>query len=107
MQQVAIDMQRHELQLSTEHEVGRLAWGTGNAAEHANQAKPTLSPTLSLQVKKTCGTPNLLPSLTAGETQPLPQHVSIKWAMSPEAGILHFLSTIQKSKDFFTNIVFK
>ncbi|XP_017955034.1 division abnormally delayed protein [Drosophila navojoa] len=63
-------------------------------------------PELEKKVKKTCGTPNLLPSLTAAETQPLQQHVSIKWAMSPEASILHFLSTIQKSKDFFTNIVY-
>ncbi|XP_030572744.1 division abnormally delayed protein [Drosophila novamexicana] len=63
-------------------------------------------PELEKKVRKTCGTPNLLPSLTAAEAQPVQQHASIKWATPPDAGIVHFLSTIEKSKEFFTNIVY-
>ncbi|XP_004525364.1 division abnormally delayed protein [Ceratitis capitata] len=62
-------------------------------------------PNLEMKVKKTCGTPKLLPSLTAdSEPRPLAAH-NIKWATPPDAEILHFQSTIEKSKEFFTNIV--
>ncbi|EDV96221.1 GH15331 [Drosophila grimshawi] len=63
-------------------------------------------PELEKKVSKTCGTPNLLPSLTAPEAHPMHQHGTIKWATPPDAGIVHFLSTIEKSKEFFTNIVY-
>ncbi|KAH8415458.1 hypothetical protein KR222_000197, partial [Zaprionus bogoriensis] len=62
-------------------------------------------PDLEQKVKKTCGTANLLPSLTALEAHPVAQHSSIKWATPPDAVMLHFLSTIEKSKEFFANIV--
>uniref|UniRef100_A0A0A1XKY6 Division abnormally delayed protein n=1 Tax=Zeugodacus cucurbitae TaxID=28588 RepID=A0A0A1XKY6_ZEUCU len=62
-------------------------------------------PDLEMKVKKTCGTPKLLPSLTKdAETRPQPPH-NIKWATPPDAEILHFQSTIDKSKEFYSNIV--
>ncbi|XP_017488952.1 PREDICTED: LOW QUALITY PROTEIN: division abnormally delayed protein-like, partial [Rhagoletis zephyria] len=62
-------------------------------------------PNLEMKVKKTCGTPKLLPSLTAdNDLRPLQPH-NIKWATPPDAEILHFQSTIDKSKEFYSNIV--
>uniref|UniRef100_A0A1A9UP57 Uncharacterized protein n=1 Tax=Glossina austeni TaxID=7395 RepID=A0A1A9UP57_GLOAU len=62
-------------------------------------------PDLENKVKKTCGTPKLLPSLTMNsEGKPLTQH-SVKWASPADSEILRFLSTIDKSKEFYSNIV--
>ncbi|XP_054732311.1 division abnormally delayed protein [Anastrepha obliqua] len=62
-------------------------------------------PDLEMKVKKTCGTPKLLPSLTAdNELRSLQPH-NIKWATPPDAEILHFQSTIDKSKEFYSNII--
>ncbi|XP_068148714.1 division abnormally delayed protein [Drosophila tropicalis] len=66
-------------------------------------------PELEKKVKKTCGTPNLLPSLTSAEKETrsqMHQLPSIKWASPPETGIAHFLTTIDKSKEIYTNIVY-
>ncbi|XP_060660807.1 division abnormally delayed protein [Drosophila nasuta] len=60
---------------------------------------------LEKKVKKTCGSPNLLPPLTGEAPDTLQQHNSVKWALPPDAALVHFLSTIEKSKKFFTNIV--
>lgn len=62
---------------------------------------------LLFQVQKTCGTPNLLPSKMDEKAHPLTTHNSVKWAMPPDAEMLHFLSTIEKSKEFYANIVNK
>lgn len=63
-------------------------------------------PELERKVKKTCGTPKLLPTkeepvaeIRAG------QQNSIKWATPPDAELLKFLSTIEKSKEFYSRIV--
>lgn len=63
-------------------------------------------PELEQKVKKTCGSPTLSPSLTSEpETRP-PQHKgSIKWATPPDPGMVRFLSTIDKTKEFYANIV--
>ncbi|KAH8307207.1 hypothetical protein KR044_007749 [Drosophila immigrans] len=61
---------------------------------------------LEKKVKKTCGSPNLLPPMTGEGPDTLQQHTSVKWASPPDAAIVHFLSTIEKSKEFFTNIVY-
>ncbi|KAH8371817.1 hypothetical protein KR093_008982, partial [Drosophila rubida] len=61
---------------------------------------------LEKKVKKACGSPNLLPPLTAEGPDTLQQHTSVKWASPPDAAIVHFLSTIEKSKEFFSNIVY-
>ncbi|XP_034483544.1 division abnormally delayed protein isoform X2 [Drosophila innubila] len=63
-------------------------------------------PDLEKKVKKTCGTPNLLPSLAEDEPETLQPYGNVKWASPPDAAIVHFLSTIEKSKEFFTNIVY-
>lgn len=41
------------------------------------------------------------------KAHPLTTHNSVKWAMPPDAEMLHFLSTIEKSKEFYANIVNK
>ncbi|KAM8709001.1 hypothetical protein ACLKA7_015897 [Drosophila subpalustris] len=64
-------------------------------------------PNLEKKVKKTCGTPNLLPSLAVDEPETMQQYPTVKWATPPEAAITHFLSTIARSKDLFTNIAYK
>lgn len=61
-------------------------------------------PELEKKVKKTCGVPKLLPSLAAEEIRPMAQH-AIKFATPPDTEILRFLSTIDKSKEFYSNIV--
>ncbi|XP_069967779.1 division abnormally delayed protein isoform X2 [Bactrocera oleae] len=62
-------------------------------------------PNLEMKVKKTCGTPKLLPSLTKDSEPRLQTTHNIKWATPPDAEILHFQSTIDKSKEFYANIV--
>ncbi|ALC44873.1 maker768, partial [Drosophila busckii] len=62
-------------------------------------------PELEKKVKKTCGTPNLLPSTSSEEAHPLQQHNSVKWSTPLDPGSVQFLSTIEKSKDFYSNIV--
>ncbi|EDW36497.1 GL10347 [Drosophila persimilis] len=63
-------------------------------------------PELEQKVKKTCGTPNLSPSLTDESETRLQQHKnSVKWATPPDPDMVRFLSTIEKTKEFYTNIV--
>ncbi|XP_030385073.1 division abnormally delayed protein [Scaptodrosophila lebanonensis] len=77
---------------------GKLSEAIMSAMEHG--------PDLEKKVKKTCGVPNLLPSVTAEtEVRPTPQQHAVKWASPPDAGIGRFLSTIDKSKEFYANIV--
>ncbi|XP_037933748.1 division abnormally delayed protein [Teleopsis dalmanni] len=61
-------------------------------------------PELEKKVKKTCGATKLLPSKSTEEKRPA-QPYNTKWATPPDAEILQFLSTIDKSKEFFSNIV--
>ncbi|XP_059218906.1 division abnormally delayed protein [Stomoxys calcitrans] len=62
-------------------------------------------PELEKLVKKTCGTPRLLPSSTSdSEHKPQMPH-NMKWATPVDSELLRFLSTIDKSKDFYSNIV--
>ncbi|XP_075160876.1 division abnormally delayed protein [Haematobia irritans] len=61
-------------------------------------------PALEELVKKTCGTPRLLPSITSeNDVKQMPHNV--KWATPIDSELLRFLSTIDKSKDFYSNIV--
>lgn len=60
-----------------------------------------------LQVKKTCGTPKLLASLSMEQEAKSSMPHNIKWATPAISEILRFLSTIDKSKGFYSNIVNK
>lgn len=63
------------------------------------------------QVKKSCGVPNVLPlektisHLNDIDTRPGQQPVNSKWVPTPNTEMLHFLVTINKSKDFYSNII--
>jgi len=59
------------------------------------------------QVKKTCGTPSLTPYSTGDAEARPPTHKNIKWATDPDPDMVIFLSTIDKSKEFYTTIVDK
>nr|BAB60703.1 Dally [Drosophila melanogaster] len=63
-------------------------------------------PELEKKVKKTCGTPSLTP-YSSGEpdARPPPHKNNVKWATDPDPGMVLFLSTIDKSKEFYTTIV--
>ncbi|KAM7357577.1 division abnormally delayed protein [Cochliomyia hominivorax] len=62
-------------------------------------------PELEKKVKKTCGTPKLLASLAMEQEPKPPMPHNIKWAAPADSEILRFLSTIDKSKEFYSNIV--
>ncbi|XP_065358934.1 division abnormally delayed protein [Calliphora vicina] len=62
-------------------------------------------PELETKVKKTCGTPKLLASLSMEQEAKPPMPHNIKWATPADSEILRFLSTIDKSKEFYSNIV--
>ncbi|KAH8258753.1 hypothetical protein KR038_007716, partial [Drosophila bunnanda] len=61
---------------------------------------------LEQKVKKTCGSPSLTPYATGEpDAKPLPHKIAIKYATPPDPGMVRFLSTIDQSKEFYTNIV--
>ncbi|XP_016933033.3 division abnormally delayed protein [Drosophila suzukii] len=62
-------------------------------------------PDLEQKVKKTCGTPSLTPYSTGDAEARPPTHKNIKWATDPDPDMVIFLSTIDKSKEFYTTIV--
>ncbi|XP_017000009.2 division abnormally delayed protein [Drosophila takahashii] len=62
-------------------------------------------PELEQKVKKTCGMPSLTPYSSGEPDARPPSHKNIKWATDPDPGMVIFLSTIDKSKEFYTTIV--
>uniref|UniRef100_A0A6B2EAU6 Putative heparin sulfate cell surface proteoglycan n=1 Tax=Phlebotomus kandelakii TaxID=1109342 RepID=A0A6B2EAU6_9DIPT len=64
-------------------------------------------PELEKKVKKACGTPALLPSEKTATLEDRVQQSGMpqKWVSPPDTDMLHFLVTIDKSKEFYSKIV--
>ncbi|XP_017071789.1 division abnormally delayed protein [Drosophila eugracilis] len=77
-----------------------------NYCSDAIMAAMNNGPDLEMKVQKTCGTPSLTP-YSSGEpdARPPPHKNNMKWATDPDPGMVLFLSTIDKSKEFYTTIV--